>query len=176
MLIWTLRFSKLEHLIFQGLERGEVSVAILFLSSHLSFYAMLSIETLLAMHVVSLLIEWHSYTQDKNIKYFSSTWACTRLFLSLHSFLSLCGMPYLILLQHWLLEVVTSITSHVWSILTFDLQFWLLISKSLHILIQKKLTLGDMWFFMDSLTSGIKSGTSMPSLPLALLWCILHHG
>jgi hypothetical protein len=56
-LIWTLRFSKLEHLIFQGLERGEVSVAILFLSSHLSFYAMLSIETLLAMHVVSLLIE-----------------------------------------------------------------------------------------------------------------------
>jgi hypothetical protein len=43
-------------------------VAIVFLSSHLGFLAILSIETLLVIHVISLLIERYSYTQDKKYK------------------------------------------------------------------------------------------------------------
>jgi hypothetical protein len=53
----THRFGKPEHLIFQGSERCVVYEAIVFHSSHLDFWAMLSIETSLAIHVVSLLIE-----------------------------------------------------------------------------------------------------------------------
>jgi hypothetical protein len=53
----TLRFGKSNCHVFPGSVRGEVYVAIVFHSSHLCFYAMLSIEILLAIHVVSRLIE-----------------------------------------------------------------------------------------------------------------------
>jgi hypothetical protein len=61
-----LQFGKSEHLIFQGSMRGGVYEAIVFHSSHLGFYAMLNIDTLLAIYVVSLLIERQSIL---NIKY-----------------------------------------------------------------------------------------------------------
>jgi hypothetical protein len=59
-----LRFGKLDHLVFQCSVRCGVCVAIAFHSSHLGFYAMLSINTLLTIHVISLLIERYAYTQD----------------------------------------------------------------------------------------------------------------
>jgi hypothetical protein len=62
----TLQFGNLNIRFFQGLVRGGVYEAIVFHSSHLGFLGYVSIETLLAIHVISLLIERHSYTQDKH--------------------------------------------------------------------------------------------------------------
>jgi hypothetical protein len=56
-----------------------------------------------------------------NIKYISSTWACTRWLLPLHLFLTSWGLPHLILFWHWLLEGCDLDTSnriinfHFWS-------------------------------------------------------------
>jgi hypothetical protein len=57
LLPWTLRLENWNILFSHDLVRGGVYKAIVFHSSHLGFEAMLSIEILLAIHVVSLLIE-----------------------------------------------------------------------------------------------------------------------
>jgi hypothetical protein len=59
-----LQFGKVEHLVFPDSVRCGVCVVIMFHSSHLGFSAMLIIETLLTIYVVSLLIERHAYTQN----------------------------------------------------------------------------------------------------------------
>jgi hypothetical protein len=49
-------------------------VTIVFHSYHLDFYTLLGIETLLIIHVISLLIQRHAYTQDKyKIHFFNLT-------------------------------------------------------------------------------------------------------
>jgi hypothetical protein len=53
----TLRFVKPEHPIFQGSVRCAVYKVIMFHSSHLGFWVILSIKTLLIILIVSILIE-----------------------------------------------------------------------------------------------------------------------
>jgi hypothetical protein len=60
----TIRFGKSNCPIFPGSVICVVYEVTVFHSSHLVFYAILSFETLLVIHVVSLLIEGHAYTQD----------------------------------------------------------------------------------------------------------------
>jgi hypothetical protein len=61
----TLRFGKPEHSIFLGLKRCVVFEVIVFHSSHLGFWVMLSVEILLAILVVSLMIEWQHILKIK---------------------------------------------------------------------------------------------------------------
>jgi hypothetical protein len=65
LLLRTLRFKNRNIQFSQGLVRGGVYKAIVFHSSHLGFEAMSSIETLLAIHVVSLLIEQQTILKIK---------------------------------------------------------------------------------------------------------------
>jgi hypothetical protein len=114
-----------------------------------------------------------------NIKYISSTRACAILILAISFLLIPWELLHLILLQHWLLEVVTWNTSHY----TINFHFWSpcqLISwfnKDWHLEMCDSSYLA--WFLgLNILLSfSITSGTSTPILSLAfsstmhgLLW------
>jgi hypothetical protein len=82
-------------------------------------------------NLCSIPLDRATYLYPKlNLKYISSTWACTRWLLPLHLFLTSWGLPHLILFWHWLLR-----GCDLGYFKSYN-QFPLLISKSLYILIQ----------------------------------------
>jgi hypothetical protein len=60
----SLNLCKPDHPIFSASVRCGVCVAIVFHSSHLGIWAFIEYETLLTIYIASLLIEWHTYTED----------------------------------------------------------------------------------------------------------------
>jgi hypothetical protein len=82
-------------------------------------------------NLYSIPLDRAAYLYSKlNIKCISSTWARTRWLLPFHLFLTLWGLPHLILFWHWLFE-----GCHLGYFKPYN-QFSLFISKSLYILIQ----------------------------------------
>jgi hypothetical protein len=142
------------------------------------FLGYVSIETLLAIHVISLLIERHSYTQDKHKIYFFN--------LSLHNVDS-CHLLSLWLYEGchiWSCFGIDSLEIMTWSNLHRIIIFLHLISKSLHVLFNRDchLVICDSswiaWFLGLNihLPFSITYGSSMSRLLLALLRCMIHHG
>jgi hypothetical protein len=93
------------------------------------------------------------------------------------SFFSLWGWPHVILLEHWLLEIVTWSTSHrminfyFWSPCHFISWF----NRDWHLVIYDPSWL--IWFvgLNIHLPFSITFGTSTPRLRLSLLRCMVHH-
>jgi hypothetical protein len=112
-----------------------------------------------------------------NIKYISSTWVYTMLIVTTSLFLTSWRLPHVILLWHWLLEVMIWKTSnhlisfHFWSPRHFI--SWL--NKDLHLQICDSSRLDWFLGLNIHLPFSNTSGTSMPRLPLALLRCMIHH-
>jgi hypothetical protein len=112
-----------------------------------------------------------------NIKYISSTWACTRWMLPLHLFFDFMRVATLdLVLALTLRRLWLGILQTIWSISTFDLQITLYLD-SIKIDTSRYVILHG---YLDTSDSNIHlpftiSGTSTPRLVLALHWCMVHH-
>jgi hypothetical protein len=113
-----------------------------------------------------------------NIKYISSTWDCTLLIVATSLFLTSWGLSHVILVWHWLLEVVNWNTSNYMINFHFGSPshfiFWL--RKDWHLEICDSSWLAWFLGLNIHLPFSITSGTSTPKLPLTLLWCMVHRG